>query len=220
MSSVSETKKRGHGGPSTPEGKSVSCQNALKHGLTSKKLLPQILGKGLVRQAYERLRVEWRPITPTQAFCVKELARHEAALSRCEEMELAVLQRGAKGVPGVSNDFIDEEDLWREALAGAGTSDALERISRYRRSHERAYTHSLQTLRGIQAMPNTPHETTTPKKPPQFQSETECKRYLINRLKARTCCPNCDAGKGTWISSRNVWQCSGWSLDCNQRSYA
>jgi hypothetical protein len=79
------------GGPQTPEGKAASRKNALKHGLSASKLLPDILEVDLVQEHYEALREEWQPATPTQEFLVRDTARHQAALERAEQIELAVL---------------------------------------------------------------------------------------------------------------------------------
>jgi hypothetical protein len=50
-------------------------------------LLPDVLGRDLVEQYFERLQAEWRPATPTETFLVREMARHGVALERTEQME-------------------------------------------------------------------------------------------------------------------------------------
>ena len=55
---------RTSGGPRSVEGRSTSRSNAVKHGLTAKALLPEVLGEEIVRQAHDRLLEEWQPLQP------------------------------------------------------------------------------------------------------------------------------------------------------------
>ena len=200
--------KSARGGTQTPKGKCASRSNAIKHGLSAKVLLPEILGEETVSRCYERLQEEWRPSTATQRFLVREMARHEGALERAEEMEAAVLRRGARGAPRVAFGEANENDLLDATLAGAGTSDALERIARYRKSHERAYLRSLNSLREAKASAATADRKAAQQNQRQFSSESECEAYLVARLVSKAfVCPDCQGVKGIWISSRNVWQC-------------
>ena len=190
------------GGPRTPEGKAVSCRNALKHGLAAKSLLTDILGRDLVHEHYKDLRREWSPTTPTQEFLVRNLAGHQAALERIEQIELAVLRRGARYNPSMlSDDDPVGDELIDSILAAAGTSDAIERISRYRRQHERDFLRSLATLREAKSMAASAAQ-------PAFWSEEACQEYLVARLRDGDFrCPQCSSQRGKWITSRRVWQC-------------
>ena len=102
-SSISDRVDGGaRGGLQTPEEKCASRTNAIKHGLTAGELLPAVMGHDVIEQAYEWLLEEWQPSTATQRYLVREMARHEAALERAEEMETAVLRRGARGAPRIA----------------------------------------------------------------------------------------------------------------------
>ena len=191
-------------------GNGTARQNAVKHGLAAKTLVSEILGKDIVERHYRALRAEWQPATPTQDFLVREMARHEAALQRAEEMEAAVLRRGARSAPGVNFGGSEGGDLLDAALAGAGTSDAIERIGRYRRAHERAYLRSLKTLREAKATAAKVERQPIETKQRRFDSESECEAYLVARLAdGGFLCPACPSSKGIWIASRKVWQCQG-----------
>ena len=196
---------RTSGGTRSVEGKSPSRSNAVKHGLTATALLPEVLGEEIVRQAHDRLLEEWQPTTATQRHFVREMARHEAALDRTEKMEAAVLRRGARGAPRVRFETASEDDSSDAVLAGAGTSDALERIARYRKSHERAYIRSLKALLETKQAAN---QSSSQQESRRFLSESECEAYLVARFVSKAfVCPHCQGGKGIWISSRKVWQC-------------
>ena len=191
-----------------PEG--TARGNAVKHGLSSKRLLPAILGKEIVEQHYQLLRAEWQPATPTQEFLVREMARHEAALQRSEEMETAVLRRGALGAPRVKFDDADGDDYPDAALAGAGTSDAIDKLARYRRAHERAYLRSLKTLREAKTAAGQVRQRPIEAKQRRFRSEATCEAYLVARLAdGGFLCPACCGNAGMWIASRKSWQCRG-----------
>ncbi|MCE9555383.1 MAG: transposase [Planctomycetes bacterium] len=197
------------GGPRTPEGKNISRRNAVKHGMSAITLLPDILRRDLVDEYYGRLREEWKPTTPTQDFHVREMARHQAALERIQQCEDAVLRRGATGALALlSEDGIDE-NVADVALAGAGTSDAMHRIVRYRRSHERAHSRSMETLRemGAQSHP----QSQQPKPARQtFNTTAECQAYLVARVAGEDVkCPHCQCVQGSFLESRQVWQCRG-----------
>jgi hypothetical protein len=180
----------------------------LKHGLTATASLPAVLGGDLVRDYYCRLCAEWRPTTFTQEFFVLELARHAVGLLRAEEIEHAVLCRGARGAPGLGLTEQEDEDLLEAALAGAGTSDALEKIARYRRAHERAYLRSLTALREARALAGTEKEKSSRPRSHVFDCEEACEAYLMARLNADgPRCPRCAGTTGKWIASRKVWQC-------------
>jgi hypothetical protein len=199
------------GGPQSPAGRQKSRCNAIRHGLSADTLLPDVLGRALVEEAFGRLVAEWQPATPTQEYFVRELARHQAALARVELMEQAVLRRGARGALGLLDEECDTDDERLDAmLAGSGTSDALERITRYRRTHERAVLKSLAALRDLRLRAAAAPVPPPAPPPPAFTREDQCQAYLIARQRDRgMVCPRCDGRQLTWIAGRQVWQCRG-----------
>ena len=212
------------GGPQTPEGKAQSRGNALRHGMTATTLLPQVLTNDLVGDSFERLRLEWRPQTPTQEHLVREMARHQAALQRTESIEEAALRRSAHGALGLDLDVLADLDPQDIALAGAGTADAIDRVSRYRRSHERAFLRSLAALRDLQSRTTSQSGEAVQRPPipdaqPQFTSESQCEKYLLERrTRGELPCPSCADTAGCWIGSRKVWQCGNCRRQSSLRS--
>ena len=205
------------GGPQSPEGKANSRANALRHGLTAKTLLPQVLTQELVQDCFEQLQAEWRPQTPTQQHLVREMARHQAALERTEQIEVAALRRSAIGALGLELDVLGDLDRVDVALAGAGTADAIDRVSRYRRSHERAYLRSMAALRDLQALAAAPapkarvlaHDGAIQVSGPRFDHDSQCESYLLSRwTSGEAGCPGCTGTTGSWLDSRKVWQCA------------
>ena len=188
------------------------CQSASgSDELQSKIPLPEVLAANLVDQSHVRLCNEWQPSTPTEEFLVRELARHESALHRAEQIEAAILRRGSRGTPTTPGDLVSSDAQADAALAGAGITDALEKISRYRRLHERAYHRSHAALSEIKAASATAQSKGLCRVKAAFMTEADCERYLAAR---DWCCPRCDCATGHWIPSRKVRECR----ECRRQS--
>jgi transposase-like protein len=198
----------GTGGPRTPAGKARSRGNAVRHGLTATTLLAQLLGPEAIERHRHALRTEWRPASATQEFLVAELARHAAALERAEQAELAVLRCGARRTAGVGP-LVDTAGAEADVpLTGAFASKALECVTRYRASHEKAWHTALARLRECQT-----REGPAPAAPadgPPWATEAECATYLLARLRRPGHrCPHCSHPHGYWLAIRRRWQCAG-----------
>ncbi len=203
---------RPRGGPRTDAGKLESRTNATRHGLTATTLLPAILGPENLQKHLLSLRGEWQPKTPTQELLVTEMARHAAALVLVEHAELAVLRTGAStmaqmrpvlGEPGCAAEHPDDF-----LLAAAVSSDALDRVTRYRRTHEKAYHQALQRLREIRFQPLvSSRDVAVP--PPFVFEDAKCRDYLLRRVPAPPhACPRCGHTTGYWLAKRECWQCA------------
>ena len=195
-----------------PTGPSKSRGNALKHGLTATTLLPAALGTEILERHRQLLRNEWQPRTPTQEFLVNELARHAAALERAEIAEAAVLRAGARAAvlllpppSGGTPDLAAAQDI---LLTGAISTDALERLTRYRRAHEKAWHQALQRLRELMDVPQP--KAPSPAKPQLSFTEEDCCKYLQERFQNPAWrCPNCGHAHGYWLATRQRWECAG-----------
>src|SRR5436189_3426594 len=80
-------------------------ENALQHGLTAKRLIPQILQHGRLEELKRQFRQEYSPKTVTGEIYVAEAARHAAMLEIIEAAEPAVMVQAA----GVMMSLIDTE---------------------------------------------------------------------------------------------------------------
>ncbi|MCA9087234.1 MAG: transposase [Planctomycetaceae bacterium] len=190
------------GGPKTPAGKRAASGNAIKHGLTAKSVLPDVLRNSDIDSLYEALCAEFAPHTATQKYLVREMARHQAAVEKIEHMEAAVLRQGAHAALALLNKT--DHDVVDVALAGAATSDAIDRLTRYRRSHERAYLRCLDALRSLQER-NLP---TTPPMPRQhLDTEQDCERYLAGFSLKNFACLKCGAQSATNLKTAKALQC-------------
>jgi hypothetical protein len=124
----------------------------LTHGLTASILIDQVFPDGELDALRREFREQWQPRTPTARVLVDDLSRHGAALKLAERIERAVLRQGARA--GTALCLISETpaDETEEILLNAAVSTpALECLTRYRRSHEKAFNTTLARLREIQA---------------------------------------------------------------------
>jgi hypothetical protein len=199
-----------------------SRSNAVSHGLTAKTLLPEVFGRDQIEQMYQTLAGELQPQTGVQEYLVRELARHYVALQRCELMEGGAMRHSANYAmgrllkPPVSRATEDDPDARLDnLLASMGKSEALEKVSRYRRMHERAAERALETLKQLQekALPPSPSGGLAASKPghtPRFLTDHDCQCYLARRWRDGLCkCPGCGGSIGSTHTDRGVWQCVG-----------
>ncbi len=185
-----------------------SHYNAVTHGLTARKLLPQLLQPGRVASLMAQLREELRPASLVEELVLREIARHAAMLEIAEQAEGAVLRQGALGLSGLigSGDAGQDADM---ILAAAVTTDPAERLTRYRRAHEKAFHQAVQKLRELQQSrrKKLPAQTTVPID--RFATEDACKCHLRARFSSPEWkCPACLSPRGHWIAAREVWQCA------------
>ena len=182
--------------------------NAVRHGLTSKKYIPAILEPGRVAALVDELERELLPQSVTEQLLVREVARHAAMLELGEQAEGAVLRMGVESLAPML--MSTEGDIPEDsALAAAVTSDAIDRLSRYRRTHEKAMHQALDRLRERQAarrsqlgrQPSSPQDL--------FATEAACRAQLRARFDAETWrCPRCQNPYGRWLERRQKWQCA------------
>jgi len=178
--------------------------NAATHGLTAKKLQPAIFGTEVLERQRQRFRAEWQPATPTEACLVEELARHAAALERATPIEEAVLRTSARELSSISDTNGDQAAAQDRVLAAACGSETIDRITRYRRAHEKGFFAALTRLRELR---ESSAAVVLPPKLSALQFDaTACMRYLRRRRELKGC-PACGAIEGKWLGSRDVWQC-------------
>jgi len=199
------------GGPKTAEGKARSRVNAVTHGLTATTLLAEVIGLPVFELHLRRLTEEFKPASPTAEFLVRELARHSAALEFCENAERAVIRTGAKtaaNLLGVSGSATESAETVDALLTGAVATEAVDRLTRYRRYHEKAWHQAYRQLQEIRTNICEPIPPAPAPSPPFEFTEVRCHAYLKQRLQAPDwCCLRCKDAGGYWLADRSLWQC-------------
>jgi transposase-like protein len=199
--------------------RTLRAANAATHGLTATEYLPEILGPELLERHRQSFHAEWQPSTATQAHLVEELARHAAALERATPIEEAVLRTSARGLSLMSHapeDGLAEQD---RVLAAACGSEAVDRVTRYRRMHEKAFLAALARLRELQSLRETvPFPVAASPILLRFDEAT-CLRYLQHRRDAeKSGCRSCGSSEGKWLVGHDRWQCRQCRRQASARS--
>ncbi len=191
-----------------------ATSRALKHGLTSELLLPQILHRSQVDSYRQRFSADMQPASALERTLIDEMARHAAMLKLAEQAEPAVLRTGAIEMSKVLFNGGEDAGSREDALLSAAfTTDALDRSARYRRGHEKAFYAALRQLQAIQearreAAPdrdsaNQPGQTESR----HFADEQSCLEYLSARFALPEWrFPGCSAANGHWLSTRQRWE--------------
>ena len=141
-------------GPSTPEGKNASRANALKHGLTATKVLPEREAAEVERRTVAFVE-ELQPSGEVGVVLARHAARMSVRMERCAEHETAVL---TEQVRRALDEFVPPEGVVdaaeiarlraaaeRRALFDA--SKAADLARKYEAAAERGFFRALKELR-------------------------------------------------------------------------
>lgn len=115
-------------GPRTPEGRTTSGQNALRHGLCSKFALIENETNEEVQSLLEALRDEHQPTGPTEEILVYKMAHHFFAQKRAETL------------------------IAKQLMASEPNAQQLALYMRYQTSADRGFNTCLAELRKAQKM--------------------------------------------------------------------
>ena len=209
ITEISRTDQPGSGidasAQNAPAGRAA---NAVQHGLTAKKYIPAILRPGRVAAWVEELERELRPESVIERLLVLEIARHAAMLELAEQAEGAVLRIGVESLAPMLASA--EGDLPEDsALAASVTSDAIDRLTRYRRAHEKAVHQAMDRLRERQAARRTQVGSQPGNPRDRFLSEAACRAQLRTRFEVDTWrCPRCQHRHGCFLEKSEKWQCA------------
>ncbi len=188
--------------------------NALRHGLTSRTVLPGALRLRTDYFAAE-LRCELRPAGCLEIVLVDELARHAAGMELAGHAEGAILrycgQQQAQLDALLDRDGPIDADA---SFTAAISNQPLERLGRYRRLHERGFYGALSHLRDLQAARL---QSTVRAQFGRFRNEEDCENYLFMRARGKSgVCPRCGDRNGHWLARRR-WECSTCGLQVGLR---
>jgi hypothetical protein len=188
--------------------------NSLRLGLTARSVLPDTL-RLRTEQFAEKLRGELRPAGCLEDLLVAELARRAAGMELAGRAESRILRYCGQERLQLDS-LLDGDGPFDEdaSVTAAIANQPMERLVRYRRSHERGFYSALSHLRDLQA---TRHESTARAPFARFRDEQVCSDYLYERARRRAeVCPRCGHRHGHWLASRR-WACSDCGLQVGLR---
>ena len=137
-------------GPVTPEGKAKSAQNALKHGLSSSRVvLP-----GESQEAFDQLEASLldtlKPATDFERELVREMTSARWRLRRIEEMETALVQREMHKLAEEQGEEADLDEIRMQAYVEVAESRAFRNLTRHQGQLRRAYEKAWKELQALQ----------------------------------------------------------------------
>ncbi len=188
--------------------------NALRHGLTAAKHLPQQI-EHRTEEILGRLLSERQLVSELDRLHVMNAARRAATLEFIQHCEIAALTVGGRNahkiaeatLPPQSSLDVSQDDF----LTAAVSSDFLEKVNRYRRGHERSLFWSLNYLGMIAAnrQRTEMRRITIEECRRQFPDADACVSYLIARNECEKWrCLRCDSqAVRHWLKNRRLWEC-------------
>ncbi len=145
-----EPKRKRGGGPRTPEGKARSSLNALKHGLSARKVVLKNESQKEFDALLAGLTEAWQPVDSMEAAIVADMAAARWRLQRIWSVEATVIDLEMTDQEDAIADKFEYADAeTRTALAMkalCSNTGAFALISRYESRHRRASDRAISNL--------------------------------------------------------------------------
>ena len=177
-------------GPKTPEGKAIASQNALKTGLTGRRILLPSDDAALYEKHIERFRADFNPATDRERELVQSLADTQWRLNRIPRLEMGIFYRGRALYEIL---FLEIQDPEMRALAVESHTHAVHtrdlnnlsiQESRLRRNYAKdlAELKALQAQRDAASKPAQASQTASRSNPAEFVFSTSATAAATNGL--------------------------------------
>lgn len=192
-----------------------SSANAVKHGLSAVKHLPDEIEQRH-EEIQSRLLKEQQPPSVLEELLWGNIARGFATLEFTQKCEIAALKVGGRNAPKLAEATASETSDTSEIsvddyLTAASSSEFLEKVNRYRRQHESAIFRSFLRLDQIAAkreQREVPKITLSDFRR-RFPDTVTCEKYLRSRVESSEWrCPRCSSRSPQhWLKTRHCWEC-------------
>lgn len=171
---------------------------------TSPRIHP-VLDRERFEEYLREFTAEHRPCGPTEHALVRDLARQAAAVDRWGAAAEAVERTAACKLPGLAT-FPEGDDFAKDAsLAGAMATDVAHQCERHSLARSRAFCRTLAKLEQLQAKR---HSREVIVMPSPFADEVACQEFLSIRLRRDSYrCGHCGSTTGSYLPSRQMWEC-------------
>jgi hypothetical protein len=133
-------------GPSSPEGRAISSQNSLRHGLCSQHVLVDGESKERFDFLLASLRDEFRPRTSSEHELVEKLAAARWRQLRAWALEIAAINKEIRHQAETSEDHDPATRASTAIRSLHEQSRYLEIINRYETRYDRQYERALDRL--------------------------------------------------------------------------
>lgn len=202
-----------------------SSANAVKHGLSAVKHLPDEIEQRHA-EIQSRLLKEQQPPSVLEELLWGNIARGFATLEFTQKCEIAALKVGGRNAPKVAEATASETSDTSEIsvddyLTAASSSEFLEKVNRYRRQHESTIFRSFLRLDQIAAKREQREvpKITLSEFRRRFPDTATCETYLRFRFeRAERCCPRCTSPtRPHWLRKRHCWECRECGLQLSLR---
>jgi hypothetical protein len=179
-------------GPSTPEGKARSSQNAVTHALTSAKwLIPtneDPAGYTAMHDEYQR---EWQPSGPTERDLVRQMSHAQYTLIRLYYLEVGLLDlEMSRMAPDLATSEPPPDPPMRQTYAFeslAKSSNGLSLLNRYMARAERLYHRALHSLLALRKANPFPPPVEDPAPVPESEQTTPTPPVVSPEIRVHPC---------------------------------
>jgi hypothetical protein len=150
-------------GPTTPEGKAISSQNALKHGLTSSRIVLAHESQEDYDALESSLLLHFEPSSGMERELVGEIAASRWRLRRIEAMETAVFKKALREQKELHGPDADPADIRDAAYVDVAESKTMRMLARHAAQLRRAYEKAWKELEKLQGENEDTGEQNEPK---------------------------------------------------------
>jgi predicted nucleic acid-binding protein len=137
-------------GPVTEEGKTISSQNSLKHGLTSSRVVLPHESQEEFDSLEASIVNRFRPYDEIEHILVHEMASALWRLKRIEDMEIALFRKAYKQQQELLGPEASPDDIRFAAYAEVAESKGLRMLTRHQAQLRRAYEKAWKEIEVIQ----------------------------------------------------------------------
>ena len=171
--------------------------------------IPRVLQPTLLEDILRQFIAEFAPVGAVEWVLVTDLARQAAAMERWNDAALATARHGARAMPLLTTSTeTEEQSILDSILVGAMSTDAADRSERHSLARARAFHRSLKRLEEVQDRRRERERAGRVVVPPSLADEAACEAYLIARLRRESYrCGNCGSAAGSYLPSRQMWEC-------------
>lgn len=133
-------------GPKSLEGKNLSSQNAMKHGLLSKTLVVKGEAPASYKRFHEAIFADLQPIGAMETLLVEKIVNYAWRLRRATQAEALFMQDGLTSTWNAKT---------LDSFFANNEAKKLQNISRYETTIEKHFYRSLKELREVQFLRKT-----------------------------------------------------------------